>query len=574
MLRNSMSDELRRLSAEPSTDADWIRWLDPRHLAATLKGLSEGEEIILYAGLPSVFVHTVGVPSERLDRPDSAYLLQWNIGAHDGSWSAVFGFHPPAVRVDPPLTHTSTATLERGSKLIYPRSFEGLIGDKHYFELEQAFTHLMALHYVTERRAWCRLDERGDVAELVRIVQIPANTYGRDGTVVLAARPILDEWMAITQSALVQMFDMTRMGRRQLARSEIGEMEAVVDGDCIYKFRNDDDAVVVRGVNVIRSRMTTDALFARTGLSGVTTDERRYAAFIAYDFRRGELATISTAPGATANYVEESSLPFEMSPAFFRPEVLLRYKQDSDKYRIRHRSIGCRGAWHLQTFDMNEAGQVFTYLCYLSRLPYEEQLYWKAHNEEPKAPISKRALKTDFEGAFFVDEPDPLEQLKQRLDDWYRRRVEWWTLRAEKLPDRCQYPVTSSADEWADEIMNLHQLLVEGFEETRLRARVAALGSMPEPRWRSLKLLEACLVAWRFDEERARKITAPFHQLHELRIKVKGHAPGTEADALKREAVAEHRSYQRHFEAVCAACAESVEVIDQVFSAEWPARKR
>ena len=61
--------------------------------------------------------------------------------------------------------------------------------------------------------------------------------------------------------------------------------------------------------------------------------------------------------GQTANYFTQSDLPFEMSPAFFHPEVLTRYKSDSDKYTLQDRSISCRGAWHLQTYDINDAGQ-------------------------------------------------------------------------------------------------------------------------------------------------------------------------------------------------------------------------
>jgi hypothetical protein len=91
--------------------------------------------------------------------------------------------------------------------------------------------------------------------------------------------------------------------------------------------------------------------------------------------------------------------------------VLLKYKADSEKYRLQDRSISCRGAWHLDTYDINEAGQIHTYLIYLRNLPYEEQLYWKAFNEEPKAPISKRAVATDFEGSWDL-EYDSLQSLK------------------------------------------------------------------------------------------------------------------------------------------------------------------
>jgi hypothetical protein len=105
-----------------------------------------------------------------------------------------------------------------------------------------------------------------------------------------------------------------------------------------------------------------------------------------------------------------------LSPAFFKPEVLLKYKADSDKYSLAGRSISCRGGWSLQTYDINDAGQVHTYLVYLRNLPHEEQLYWKSYNEKPKRTISNRAFTTDFEGTSHT-EYDPVESLKGAVDD-------------------------------------------------------------------------------------------------------------------------------------------------------------
>ena len=87
-------------------------------------------------------------------------------------------------------------------------------------------------------------------------------------------------------------------------------------------------------------------------------EAKQYESFIAYDLKNGVVEEISCAPGATANYFTKSDLPFEITPAFFRPEVLQRYKSDPTKYTLEERSISCRGTWSLQTYDINEAGQV------------------------------------------------------------------------------------------------------------------------------------------------------------------------------------------------------------------------
>src|SRR5699024_5751850 len=101
-------------------------------------------------------------------------------------------------------------------------------------------------------------------------------------------------------------------------------------------------------------------------------------------------------------------------PAFFRAEVLHRFKADPEKYSLEVRSISCRNTWNLKTFDINEAGQVHTYIGYLADLPYEEQLYWQAFNEWPKGSISERAFQTDIIGDFYLKH-EPLGALKQTI---------------------------------------------------------------------------------------------------------------------------------------------------------------
>lgn len=292
--------------------------------------------------------------------------------------------------------------------------------------------------------------------------------------------------------------------------------------------------------------------------------ERQYVSFVAWDWKNGRIEDVSCDPSKLGNYFVESDLPFETSPAFFRPEVLLKYKADSDKYALQERSISCRGAWHLQTFDINEAGQVHTYLKYLGDLPYEEQLHWKQYNEQPKAPLSERAFRTDIKGEFYK-EYDALPSLKQRLRQLHDLGVPWWKLRSGDQIGRTHYPVTASRDEWSNEILALDQLLVEGFEEKWLRKKAEALDRSPPPNYRSLKLLEQCLIGLGFEEEHAQSITSPLHEVHTLRDKLKGHISGQTARSIASSAISKHGTFGKHFEDLCKRCDEAMEVIIEAF---------
>ena len=192
-----------------------------------------------------------------------------------------------------------------------------------------------------------------------------------------------------------------------------------------------------RGVQIIRPRRPEKDVFTdmTSGWSG--RKNKKYSEFIAYDWRNGRIGKISTDPSATANYfnAEGNSLPFELSPAFFRPEVLSKYKADRDKYTVGERDVSCRAAWHLEGIDVNKAGQVHAYICYLRRLPFEEQLHWLSFNEPPKASISKRAFLNDFKGEW-VTFMEPLRKVLSIVRRWHSDKVTWWTLRDEKLLDR------------------------------------------------------------------------------------------------------------------------------------------
>jgi hypothetical protein len=208
---------------------------------------------------------------------------------------------------------------------------------------------------------------------------------------------------------------------------------------------------------------------------------------------------------------------------------------------------------------------VHTYIVYLRDLPYEEQLHWKAYNEKPKGPISERAFTNDFEGQFYSGY-DPLESLKALLNQLKEEAVPWWTLRSKDLDEKVHYPITTSADEWADEIIWLDQLLVEGFEEQWLRSKVQALGKPVDPKFRSLKLMEEYLIALGLETDHAARLLQPMRELHELRNKLKGHAAGQEATEIKKKAVADCGSYKDHFRDLAARCDESMRVITEVLA--------
>jgi hypothetical protein len=507
------------------------------------------------------------VPAANIESLDVEDMLSWNFNAYC-SWGVDVGGSPRSFKPSAPFDRHELKTFRGGQQLVFPRSFEGIIGeDKGYWEVLQPFVQVFGLHYLSERSAYCRLDDRGDIEDVIRILRIRDDKDdGGGGTIITFKRQFLDEWALLSNSVIIRTFDFTRH-RRGSFNGWSNAVQDPKDGeakDIYYRYVIEPDhASYVRGCQIIRPNATTDDLNKRFGWGN--HDERQYAEFIALDWKNGgQIKEISCAPGAIANYFTKSELPFEVTPAFFRPDVLLKYKSDTDKYTLKDRSISCRGTWSLKTYDINDAGQVHTYLVYLRDMPYEEQLHWRAYNEAPKGTISKRAYTTDFKGEFHTDY-EPLGSLKRALQELAEAHVPWWTLRAEKLVDQTNIPATTSADEWASEIMNLDQLLVEGFEEKWLRKKAQSLARTPKDNFRSLKLVEECLMALGFEEDHARQVTAPLHHLHDYRSKIKGHASGNEAAEIRRAVLSEYGTYRKHFQALSAECDASLRTVMSAF---------
>ena len=112
-------------------------------------------------------------------------------------------------------------------------------------------------------------------------------------------------------------------------------------------------------------------------------DVIQYAAFKIYDRKNNVLAKTSCAPGHISNYDEATVLPWEISPAFFRVDVLNKYRADTENCELGNNYLKYRGDWDLKSFGFSVGGLVHTYIRYLQPLPLEEQLHWQSFNVWP-----------------------------------------------------------------------------------------------------------------------------------------------------------------------------------------------
>jgi hypothetical protein len=514
----------------------------------------ESDEVVMYASGSSVLIHGVLAPTAKVTPPDSKDLQDSNIPMPDDSWriqQVWGGGKGHRMYLEAPLS-SSSKSFQGGEKLIFRRSLNGVTQGPSTLELSQKLVHSLDLHYVPERTAYCRLDTRGNIEDVIKVTQLNKGSTWEYLNVVTIRRKDLDAYMALSDTCLVLRFDFTRV--RWGSFGGWGELNRYSreQNDLFYHGGTDGQGSYCNGAFVVRSGVTVDEL-VQAWKDEESNTNRLYAKFKIYDRKNNVNVETSCAAEFISNYFQKSELPWEISPAFFRPEVLHRFKADPEKYTFEDRSISCRNAWYLKTYDINEAGQVHTYIGYLAKLPYEEQLYWQAFNEWPKGPISARAHQTDIVGDWHR-EYEPLSTLKNTISLMDKSSPSWWKPRGEALSNAVRYPATDSVKEWGDEILALDQYLVEGFLLKPLR-EIAEAGNRPiEQNWAPLRVLQEVLSGKGCTEDEAKSLVLPMQRLHALRTEVRGHATTDKKKKAESAARTTFGTLRAHFTQLVTDC--------------------
>jgi hypothetical protein len=416
--------------------------------------------------------------------------------------------------------------------------------------MNQEIVHLSELHWVHEKQAYCKIDRLGDILEVINITQTQVS--GNKLSVITCEPDILEDYLFTSDSSLVRPFEF-QINRRngEFADRNMADVVITDTPGFFYKRYIVDKGVFLRGLQIIRLHNTRDFVLDRI-MKGKQVEDK-YVEFLARDIRDGQLKKISTNPEATCNYfnLKESDKPLELSPAFFRQEVLSKYKQDPDKYDLSDRFLNCRDAWTLRGLDFNNSGQIHTYICDLAAIPYEEQLYWLSYNEEPKDGLSERAIRNDFFAQWYSNDR-PIDQIKATLRRWETERVGWWTLSISTEYAGFDYPLSENKQEWAKHFLELAKLIIEGLNLKYFKRILNQEGVnySKEEANQSITLLEKVLTV-------VSALNGPVHlpnmrEVQRLRTKLSAHISGKEAVEITQNALGEFGTYESHFQNICA----------------------
>ena len=541
------------------------------HVNMLRRNAAEQDELVVLAlagtvfGRANAFVHSAAVKADHPGLSDHEGLLKWSCSPFFQS-AATVGVvtRGGEVSFEPREHRWGTDSLVGGSPLVYGRSWDALDEPEGtYYEIAQPYIHHLDVHWRKERSAYCRFDRRGDWEDVVSITKKSSDD---EVTLISFKRDPLDQYLVEHDSVLVRLFDFTflrsdRRGSWRGSKRIRHEMEGGVAFS--QQFAGDGSMSAIRGVQIVQPRLSREDVEHRIkNWHQVNPEPPDPVEFIIWDFRQRRITTLTTDPTTTTDYFSaaENSLPFDTSPAFFRAEVLLKYKGDSEKYTVLEHRITCRGGWELRSYSVNEAGQVAAYICDLRNLPHEEQLHWAGFNERPKAGLSDRAFTTDFLGRW-PETMTSCEKLLDILDRWRHLDIRWWNWRPDDSPDRLiVVPRTGSRNEWAQAIGGLSNGVNEGFAVKELRRILAGEGVEADNQWGSIVLLEKILHA-RGGLEQGSQLAA-LRELNRGRRFSGVHARGSQARKYVTAVLTQHETYTTHFEHLCEQLARDSTLIE------------
>ena len=560
-------DRLVQADAVPKDNDAFLTWITgAAHLRLLQEDVDEDELIVAAMSATPSCLNTLVVHADDPRLKDPEALLEWSPNPYHFSaaeynwiWSG------DRVWVEPNTGGWASDMPKGASALVFGVGLDGTDDESaSYLELSQTFAHQVGIHWRSERMAHSRIDHHGDWDDIVSVTNKNASQHIG---LVSFQRQTLDLHLVALSSVLVRSFAFTLM--RPPSDLSIHDQPAVVHlvqptDDLLYRnIINDERYGQVRGVQIIRPRISSTDIYDLVRHDRVLDSrEAEPVKFVVLDMHNDAVITVSTDPATTRTYFEahRDDLPYETSPAFFRPEVLSKYKAYREKYTLHDGWITCRNAWSLRNYSINAAGQVAVYICYLRDLPHEEQIYWASFNERPRAGLPERAIKTDFLSEW-PDEPTPLEAVIEILERWRTENLVWWSWVAEGEPSHLTVPRMSNRDEWAEAFLTLSQAVIEGFRVKALRSSLENIGALFEQNNQSIKLLERLLHS-KGKLEVEEKLEA-LREINDVRVQAKAHATGGKGREIAKAAQANHGSYAAHYERVCRKLAEELALIEE-----------
>jgi hypothetical protein len=343
-----------------------------------------------------------------------------------------------------------------------------------YPEMIEEFRLLFSLAY--DERRNCLYNFRDDGEEEVVVKFAP------DGVKVQLHR--LRQFLALKNMCLIIRFDNIRLS--QVPVDNIPENLRSIKKkvrDIHYEFTMDSftwekdykSRAWLVGKKVIRPYSRNQ--FKVDDLSPIS--EKRYVKFIVGLAKSGKEIEYTCDPLiCDRNSKSNTGKPGFLKPIFFNKEVLTKYIQKPQRYRVQDGLLTCIGFWNLK-IDNDLPNTVVVMLGYLGSMPYKDQQHWRSYNIQPTGRISRTASERWIWGEF-ADPTQPdlrFNAAYEKFQTAWNHKFGWDIFLPlqkgdEHIVQMLHLPFTDTQPEFDTQIGYLAKLLVDSINKHIIRKEI------------------------------------------------------------------------------------------------------
>ncbi len=342
-----------------------------------------------------------------------------------------------------------------------------------YQEVLQEFILFHNLHFVHKDQKFVCYNEDGEERTVITMINNLVQVRQRE----------LRQYLKYTQQGLLLFFDIFKFSLSDIEEYELSERECILDVDIYHNFNvsfQNCGHFASRNFKS-NSRLLGKIVFPPTPLN--ENEEwpldrtRKYEEFIIGIDEMGDESSFTCDPDKLADYFGgNEGAPHQLTPVYFKKEVLKKYYSNTDKYEVGDSYIKFKSGQILD-IDNHQENEVIVYLCYLGeQITNKEQLYWKSFNIAPNGiGLSDVKIKRDMLGIWADAERLDfilLKKLKEFNQKW-KSSFGWELFKDLRAEDQYRkksfrIPLDDGEEEFDGQILSLTKLMVDSLNQSEI----------------------------------------------------------------------------------------------------------
>lgn len=453
----------------------------------------------------NIFIHSLIIPKNQLKGDYISELMNWIILPFN---IYHYNYDGKKKSLDQPYEGIKPKFLSNAEPIFFFRpDYDRSI------EINQKITHILDIYYHKIKDGFCKLDKNGEYTLIAKIEN------SKDLRLGIIKTEDLFNYLYLSDSVLIRFFNFScENNASNFQENEVQRFNDDENKTYYKKYDYKDDKKCyskLKGFQIIENTINEDKFLKKLK----NEEDKKYEDFLIYELDK-ELDENKCIEWS--KYLEKHE-NYEFLPEFkylsFKPEVLARYKFDSEKYTFEDNMIDCREIWSLE-YIINSENQIMVNMDHLLNLPDDEQKYWNSFNEKPKGKLPLNYYS------------HPLHSLKKNLEKLERtyinidcNKFNIWKLKSLKPtiePKNLNYVVTDSKNEWEYQIRVLSQILIEGLEPKVIK-KLAKKLECYDSELRPIKQLKKCLETKKILKSDINIIILPLIELNKYRSTIVAH---------------------------------------------------